>query len=209
MEDLEKDIKKYFQKRQIQPSENAWNRMEMLLNEEKVGEKKKKIFFYLVPIVASVVLFVGIWLSQEKSEIPVLETKPRENFVVNHAVISEEDHSLHENQRSEVKHATKIKSAIKKEQKQFTLKQESLILTEKSPQKDLVNSNADENFVIKEQDFAMIDLIEKPVVEIKVNTSQLLRSADLERTVESSLTGGQSFWKKVKEINTVVEHRNN
>lgn len=209
MEDLEKEMKKYFQKRQIQPSENAWNRMEILLNEKKVVEKKKKSFFYLVPIAASVVLFVGIWLSQEKSEPHVLDTETQEVFVVNHAVISEEGHSVHENQSVSVKHSTEMKNVMIKEQKQITIKQESLVLTEKNIEKDLIKINTDEKISIEKQEYAMIDLIQKPVVEIKVNTSQLLRSADLERTVENTLTGGQNFWKKVKEINTVVEHRNN
>ena len=49
-------------------------------------------------------------------------------------------------------------------------------------------------------------LAQESKIEVKVNPTKLLRSAEMERQTDNMISNGQNFWKKVKEINTVVVH---
>ena len=42
--------------------------------------------------------------------------------------------------------------------------------------------------------------------QIYVNPNKLLQSAEMERQTDNMISNGQNFWKKIKEINTVVVH---
>src|SRR5690606_42044367 len=83
MEDFEKDIKKHFQERQIQPSENAWNKMQTFLDEQQPKQKTPKKLFYFLSAAASVLLFVGLWTFFQKVDHSIPETKADETYVVN------------------------------------------------------------------------------------------------------------------------------
>src|SRR5690554_7007895 len=77
MEDFEKEIKKHFQERQIKPSENAWNKMQTLLDEQQPKQKTPKKLFYFLSAAVSVLLFVGLWTFFQKVDHSLPETKPR------------------------------------------------------------------------------------------------------------------------------------
>lgn len=213
MEDFEKDLKKHFEGRKIQPSENAWSRMETLLNEEEtIHKKKQKTYFYLIPIAASLVLFFGIWLSKEKSEVPVLDTKTRESFVVND-VTEEEKKADSKNENILASDSSKQEKIKENEEKIFRnhiikITKELTPFKEEKTETVAVTANLNEKSSIKENEHVVAELVKKSDVEIKVNARKLLQSAEIERQVENTLTDGQNFWKKVKEINTVVEHKN-
>src|SRR6218665_207855 len=82
MEDFEKDIKDFFQRREINPSADAWQRMENLLSEPQAKQKPVKLY-YLLSAAASVLLFVGLWsFFKQSDQVQFPEKKPVEIFVV-------------------------------------------------------------------------------------------------------------------------------
>lgn len=211
MEDLEKDIKKYFQKRQIKPSENAWEKMEALLIGQQPEQKKRKSYFYVLSAAASVLLFIGLWIIFEKVDhsIPEIE-QPIETLVVN---------DEQEPMRDEVKETSE------NEQKEPVIKKQ-LVKQTLSNLKNTSNTNTATEIVSNKESVVpkwdqpteksevvpVYDIKEERLiaarshVEIRVNREQLLRRAEVERQVENVTTDGQNFWKKIKEVNTVVLH---
>lgn len=211
MEDLEKDIKKYFQKRQIKPSENAWEKMEALLIGQQPEQKKRKSYFYVFSAAASVLLFIGLWIIFEKVDhsIPEIE-QPIETLVVN---------DEQEPMRDEVKETSE------NEQKEPVIKKQ-LVKQTLSNLKNTSNTNTATEIVSNKESVVpkwdqpteksevvpVYDIKEERLiaarshVEIRVNREQLLRRAEVERQVENVTTDGQNFWKKIKEVNTVVLH---
>src|SRR5690606_32466274 len=83
MQDLEKEMKKHFEERKIQPSKNAWNKMEALLEEQKTEQKKPKTLFYFLSVAASIALLVGLWTTLKESDSFTPEANSTEIFVVN------------------------------------------------------------------------------------------------------------------------------
>ncbi len=209
MEDLEKEIKKHFQQRQIKPSGNAWEKMEQMLNADKPVQQKPKTIYYMLSAAASVLLFVGLWTFFEKDNRSIPETKPTEQFVVN-----------------EPEDVVPIKN---EEEKSRLAEDKELIATNKIPTKihltkpvstEIVQNNKDQSkenevgevvqnhHIIQKSDQVKEEklLAHQSKVEIKVNPNKLLRSAEMERQTDNMVSNGQNFWKKVKEINTVVVH---
>src|SRR5690606_37758630 len=81
---FEKDIKKHFQQRQIQPSENAWEKMEQLLIADKPVQRKPRTIYYILSAAATVLLFVGLWsIFQQSDQVQFPESNPAERVVVN------------------------------------------------------------------------------------------------------------------------------
>lgn len=211
MEDLEKDIKKYFQKRQIKPSESAWEKMETLLIGQQPEQKKRKSYFYVLSAAASVLLFIGLWIIFEKVDhsIPEIE-QPIETLVVN-----DEQEPMND----------EVKETSENEQKEPVIKKQ-LVKQTISNLKNTSNTNTATEIVSNKESVVpkwdqpteksevvpVYDIKEEPLiaarsqVEIRVNREQLLRRAEVERQVENVTTDGQNFWKKIKEVNTVVLH---
>lgn len=211
MEDLEKDIKKYFQKRQIKPSENAWEKMEALLIGQQPEQKKRKSYFYVLSAAASVLLFIGLWIIFEKVDhsIPEIE-QPIETLVVN-----DEQEPMND----------EVKETSENEQKEPVIKKQ-LVKQTLSNLKNTSNTNTATEIVSNKESVVpkwdqpteksevvpVYDIKEERLiaarshVEIRVNREQLLRRAEVERQVENVTTDGQNFWKKIKEVNTVVLH---
>src|SRR5690554_6615485 len=200
MEDFEKEIKKHFQERQIQPSENAWNKMQTLLDEQPKQKTPKKLFYFL-SAAASVLLFVGLWTFFQKVDHSIPETKPDETFVVN-------------DEQETMKPAKSKKQEGIKEEREMTAhhpveKNDSKRKT--SPKlitEEYIVSNSD---VPKEEIVSIPEKKEKPLiaarsnVEIKVDPERLLRSAEIERQIENATTEGQNFWKKLAEKHQLVQ----
>ncbi len=209
MEDFEKDIKKHFQQRQIQPSENTWEKMEQLLNADKPVQRKPRKLYYFLSAVASVLLFVGLWsfFKNDNHSIPVVT--PSEVFVVNDEIQviqpakSEKEHVLQEKKLiTNTISVNKRHSAYNHPSQQIAVNHE--VLKDDTEKGDLkqdyrIIEKAD---MVKEEPL----LVEQSKIEIKVNPSKLLQSAEMERQTDNMVSNGQHFWKKVKEINTVVVH---
>lgn len=63
MENFEKNIQKHFQQRSIEPSENAWNRLEELLDKEEQKQKKRAVLnWWNTKYAIAAVLVIGLGL---------------------------------------------------------------------------------------------------------------------------------------------------
>ncbi|MGB3454627.1 MAG: hypothetical protein WBA59_12465 [Moheibacter sp.] len=85
---LDKEIKKQLNEREIQPSADAWQKLEGILDEQ-TGTKKsgRKIFLILISAAASVLLIVGLLLFvKSENETPNVES----NFVQTEEPLKEE-----------------------------------------------------------------------------------------------------------------------
>ncbi|MBW7869488.1 MAG: hypothetical protein H3C39_00330 [Flavobacteriia bacterium] len=85
---LDKEIKKQLNEREIQPSADAWQKLEGILDEQ-TGTKKsgRKIFLILISAAASVLLIVGLLLFvKSENETPNIES----NFVQTEEPLKEE-----------------------------------------------------------------------------------------------------------------------
>ena len=213
MEDLEKDMKKYFQHRQIQPSENAWDKMELLLKEEQSVKKKPKTIYYMLSAAASILLFVGLWnVFENKDQVQFPETKPAEQFVVNELqnvapIIKEEEKSVSANvKESIVVDKISNKSHIKNDNVLAEIVQNN----KNQPKEEEVGERIEDQHIIQKSHSEIEEklLAQESKIEIKVNPIKLLRSAEMERQTDNMVSNGQNFWKKVKDINTIVVHSN-
>ena len=211
MEDLEKDIKKYFQKRQIKPSESAWEKMETLLIGQQPEQKKRKSYFYVLSAAASVLLFIGLWIIFEKVDhsIPEIE-QPIETLVVNDEQVPMRDEvkETSENEQKEpVIKKQLVKQTISNLKNTSNTNTATAIVSNKESVVPKWDQPTEKSEVVPVYDIKEERLIAaRSHVEIRVNREQLLRRAEVERQVENVTTDGQNFWKKIKEVNTVVLH---
>lgn len=220
MEEFEKDIKNYFKDREMQPSADAWQRMEQLLDQSPKKTKSKNIFFY-ISVAASVVLIFGLWM-QFKPENQVLPTNiPQNNLVTNQSVVDEitkETNKEEEittkqkqnNKENVQKHVvanhqvtTKpsiIKSSVNNTSSKIDKIEEHLIVVE---DKSTTNKTEEKNYtdVVEEQQ----TLIAENSIEIKVDRSKLIKRAEIERQIDHVNREVQDFMKKVGEKHSIVQ----
>lgn len=213
MEDLEKDMKKYFQHRQIQPSENAWDKMELLLKEEQSVKKKTKTIYYMLSAAASILLFVGLWnVFDNKDQVQFPETKPAEQFVLNEPqnvapIIKDEEKSV----SAKVKESIVVdKISNKSHIKNDNVLAEIVQNNKNQPEEEEIGEQIEDQHIIQKSHSEIEKklLAQESKIEIKVNPNKLLRSAEMERQTDNMVSNGQNFWKKVKDINTIVVHSN-
>src|SRR5690606_30749463 len=204
MEDFEKDIKKHFQERQIQPSENAWNKMQTFLDEQQPKQKTPKKLFYFLSAAASVLLFVGLWTFFQKVDHSIPETKPGETFVVNGEQETMKPAKSEKQEKEVIAHHPVEKNDSKRKTPPKLITEEYIVLNSDVPKEEIVSIPE------KEEIIPVHKIKEKPLiaarsnVEIKVDPERLLRSAEIERQIENATTEGQSFWKKVAEKHHLV-----
>lgn len=205
MEDFEKNIKDYFQEREIKPSENAWERMEHLLNEEKPVSKKQKRTVYWLPIAASVALLISVWAFFNTKDTTVIDKQPVEKYVK----VDEVDNLVKQpatNNKTNVV-PKKVNETLVTHHKKEPLPKQMVVLDDE-PKECEVGEMKLESHVVQKLDNVIEEkrLANQSKVEIYVNPNKLLRVAEMERQIDNTATGGQNFWRKVKEVNTVVEN---
>jgi len=202
MEDFEKEMKDFFQRREIKPSTDVWQRMEHLLNEDKPVKQKSIKLYYLLSAAASVLLFVGLWIFFEKNPQSIPETKPIEAVVINNEP-QKTDHKVNKKLSKE--------STVKKLSKTHTHSKN----TSNVPPKIIVNKEpvVTEKLPIteKKEVYPVYDIKEEVFiaarsnVEIKVDPQRLLESAEVERKMnkampeEKSIFRDQRLWEIIKE----------
>ena len=208
MSELENNIKDFLRNREIQPSVDAWERMEKLLQEET--KRKLQKLFYSTTIAASILLLIcGWWFFQSTNTIPS-QINSKESFVVEtkNEVIPSID-----------------KEIVNKKATQKQVHMVSHQVTKKKPYIKEVYTNPIENkedfqdeyevgelvlneSVIQKSDIGIQEklVVHQSEVEISVNPELLLRSTNIERQIENVITDGQNFWKKVGEIHKLVQH---
>lgn len=211
MKDFEKELKKHFQERQIQPSQNTWDRMEQLLNEEKQVQKKPIKLYYFLSAAASVLLFVGLWSFFQKTdptEFP--EIKKTEIFVTNNKpeIIPSTTTEVEPKKFTQDKELVVDNHSTKKNKIIHSVSKD-IVQNHKTEPKEIVIAEVVQSYPIDQKLDKKIEeklLANQSKIEIKVNPNKLLRSAEMERQTDNMVSNGQNFWKKVKEINTVVVH---
>lgn len=205
MEDFEKNIKDYFQEREIKPSENAWERMEHLLNEEKPVSKKQNRTVYWLPIAASVALLIGVWAFFNTKDTTVIDKQPIEKYVKVDKVDNLVKQPATNNKTNVV--PKKVNETLVTNHKKEPLPKSTIVLDDE-PQETYVAKTTVPTIkeAVESKPKETIAVVEKNKVEIYVNPNKLLRVAEMERQIDNTATGGQNFWRKVKEVNTVVEN---
>ena len=209
MKKFEKNAKKYFHQQEIQPSENTWERMEILLDKQQT--KKKKFYGYLWSAAASVILLIGLWTTMQKPEEKII--KPIENPVVLKEESVQKNDTKTDEKKVSTNQSTNKKTTINTKQNM----QNQLFVTEEYVATEDKNTKEEEQTELS-TDFTIVSpaeinkkeqlLAERNPVEIYVDPEKLLYSAEIERQVENIYTDGQNLWRKIKEINASVEPNN-
>lgn len=207
MEDFEKDIKDFFQRREIKPSADAWQRMENLLNEPQTKPKKTYRIYWAVA--ASVVILFGLFTLLQKQDTELIEPASNNVYVVKDTLTNKIQQPQNTNQI--------VKADIVPQKTENSKKQSALIKgvpteivqnNENQPKEKEVGERIEGQHIMQKSHREIEEklLAQESKVEIKVNPSKFLRSAEMERQTDNVISNGQNFWKKVKEINTVVAH---
>ena len=201
MEDFEKDIKDFFQRREIKPSADAWQRMEHLLSEPQAKPKKAYRIYWAV--VASVVVLFGLFTLLQKQDKELIEPASNNVYVSKDSVVNRIQQPQNTNQvvKANVvpqktenikKQATTIKNIPEK------INKEVYVVQQNKPKEDV--------FPVEKMVSNEIASTQNTKTQIYVNPNKLLQSAEMERQTDNMISNGQNFWKKIKEINTVVVH---
>ena len=205
MEDFEKDIKDFFQRREIKPSADAWQRMEHLLSEPQAKPKKAYRIYWAV--VASVVVLFGLFTLLQKQDKELIEPASNNVYVSKDSVVNRIQQPQNTNQvvKANVvpqktenikKQATTIKNIPEKISEKIN--KEVYVVQQNKPKEDV--------FPVEKMVSNEIASTQNTKTQIYVNPNKLLQSAEMERQTDNVISNGQNFWKKVKEINTVVAH---
>ena len=205
MEDFEKDIKDFFQCREIKPSADAWQRMEHLLNEPQAKPKKAYRIYWAV--VASVVVLFGLFTLLQKQDKELIEPASNNVYVSKDSVVNRIQQPQNTNQvvKANVvpqktenikKQATTIKNIPEKISEKIN--KEVYVVQQNKPKEDV--------FPVEKMVSNEIASTQNTKTQIYVNPNKLLQSAEMERQTDNMISNGQNFWKKIKEINTVVAH---
>ena len=208
MEDFEKDIKDFFQRREIKPSADAWQRMDNLLNEPQAKPKKSNRIYWAVA--ASVVVLFGLFTLLQKQDIEVIEPASYNVYATKDTVINKIQQPQINNQIVKADDVPqKTENSNKKQSKVIKSVPVEIVQNNKNqPKEKEVGERIDGQHIIQKSDREIEEklLAQQSKIEIKVNPTKLLRSAEMERQTDNMISNGQNFWKKVKEINTVVVH---
>lgn len=211
MEDFEKRMKEYFRERELKVSEDAWNRMESLLDKAP-GNKDKKYMPYIATIAASVLVTLGLWTLFNKARLAEpgkLENKPA--FVINDTVLENlKEHTGRKTyvntsgSRPERKPVKKeIVQGIRKNAEQTQKEPLFPVLGDVKEEEAVVTGKPLEHLV---EPHATASVHKAEQTGIYVNREKLLRNAEIERQLDNTVTNGENFWRKIKGINTVVEN---
>ncbi len=207
MEDFEKDIKDFFQRREIKPSADAWQRMENLLNEPQA--KPKKAYRVYWAVAASVVILFGLFTLLQKQDKELSIPASNNSYVIKDSVVNKIQQPQNNNQ---VAKADVVPQKTENSRKQSTtiksVPAEIVQNNKNQPKENEVGERIEGQHIIQKSHREIEEklLAQQSKIEIKVNPSKLLRSAEMERQTDNMISNGQNFWKKVKEINTVVAH---
>ena len=205
MEDFEKDIKDFFQRREIKPSADTWQRMENLLNEPQAKPKKAYRIYWAVA--ASIVVIFGMFTLLQKQDKELINPASHDSYVIKDSEVNKIQHPQTNNQ---IVKADVVPQKTENSRKQSTtIKKIPEKISEKVNREVYVvqqNKVKEDVFPVEKMVSTEIASVQNTKTQIYVNPNKLLRSAEMERQTDNMISNGQNFWKKVKEINTVVVH---
>ncbi|WP_177762554.1 hypothetical protein [Flavobacterium sp. I3-2] len=211
MEQFEKNIKEKLNERKIQPSPQAWDKLEMLLNEQEVKTKKKSPRTYLF-IAASLLAFVSLGtfffkMNSDNIQPSEIQIQPNESLAVE------------ENQNEE------IHEVLEEETIPSKGISESKIIKTKSENKTVVHHPKKENVQFNEseikinQKFIKVDNHQQEIAQVnqeekqeistsKVDPKKLLIVVEYERNVEKSASQFKQMKNKFEEVKTALNNIN-
>lgn len=210
MEQFEKNIKEKLNERKIQPSAQAWDKLEMMLNDQEVKTIKKSPRTYLF-IAASILVFVSLGtfffkMNSDSIEPNVIQIQPTENLVIeenrNEEVEEIEEAKSHQNEIVSEPKIIKAKSDHKAvvhlpETKQN--QKETKVVT------DFVDAEIVEN---QKQVIAEVQQEKQEIPASKVDPKKLLMVAEYERNVEKSASQFKQMKHKFEEVKTALNNIN-
>lgn len=210
MEDFEKGMKDYFEKRELHPSQDVWERMEMLLDTPKIASKKNKI--PILSIAASIVLMVGLWTFFKKTQIQVPEKENDKSYVIIDSLIKNRSNIVNTTpSASNIYRKIKNKTGVNKRQTQSeelsyvktveTYLEEERVDDIKGIKEKKLDDTSQEIFYNEQ-----IDLVQNAKIKIDVNPNILLHRAEMERQLEKLTTINQKWGLEWKEDSTVAEN---
>lgn len=205
MEDFEKDIKDFFQRREIKPSADTWQRMENLLNEPQAKPKKAYRIYWAVA--ASIVVIFGLFTFLQKQDKELINPASHDSYVIKDSVLNKIQQLQNHNQV--VKADVFPQKTENGRKKSAIIKKVPANISEKVNREVYVvqqNKVKEDVFPVEKMVSTEIASVQDTKTQIYVNPNKLLRSAEMERQTDNMISNGQNFWKKVKEINTVVVH---
>lgn len=217
MENFEKNIQKHFQQRSIEPSENAWNRLEELLDKEEQKQKKRAVLnWWNTKYAIAAVLVIGLGLlgtmyQWENKENIVFDSNEITTNPLHQVVVEKTEERI---SKEAIANATTEKESLSK--RKSKKENNSIATAIASNEREVeVKSEREENFIFKEAPLKINSEVivhnettEEPTLfhqeTIYVNPQKLLIKAEMEKNIDNSLTDKQYVIKKLKEINTVV-----
>ena len=208
MENFEKNIKEKLNERKIQPSAQAWDKLEMMLNDQEVKTTKKSPRTYLF-IAASILVFVSLGtfffkMNSDSIEPNVIQIQPTENLVIE------------ENRNEEVEEAKSHQNEVVSEPKIIKAKSDNkavahLPKVEKEQFNELEVKVNREIVLVEEnkQEIAEVHQQEKQEIPTsKVDPKKLLMVAEYEKNVEKSASQFKQMKHKFEEVKTALNNIN-
>mgnify|MGYP003466864283 FL=1 len=211
MENFEKNIKEKLNERKIQPSAQAWDKLEMMLNDQEVKTTKKSPRTYLF-IAASLLVFVSLGtfffkMNSDTIEPNAIQIQPTENLVIEENRIQREESVSEENSKqngiiSEPK-IIKAKSDNKAVAHLPKVEKEQFNELEVKVNREIVS--------IEENKQEIVEVHQQEKQEIpasKVDPKKLLMVAEYEENVEKSASQFKQMKHKFEEVKTALNNIN-
>ena len=211
MEQFEKNIKEKLNERKIQPSAQAWDKLEMMLNDQEVKTTKKSPRTYLF-IAASLLVFVSLGtfffkMNSDTIEPNAIQIQPTENLVIeenrNEEVEEIEEAKSHQNEIVSEPKIIKAKSDHKAVAHLPKVEKEQFNELEVKVNREIVL--VEEN----KQEIAEVHQQEKQEIPTsKVDPKKLLMVAEYEKNVEKSASQFKQMKHKFEEVKTALNNIN-
>lgn len=211
MEQFEKNIKEKLSERKIQPSVQAWDKLEMMLNEHESHAVKKKSPRAFLFIAASILAFVSLGtfffkMNSDSIEPNVIQTKPEEGLVIDDNKVNEEEEFTKEkpNQSEVVSESKIVKTKTKDKEIVYLLKveKEDLKGSEVKVNKEIVFVDDDKQIV------EFVPEVKQESMPQKVDPKKLLMVAEYEKNVEKSASQFKQMKEKFQEVKTALNNIN-
>ena len=211
MEHFEKNIKEKIIQRKIQPSAQAWDKLEAMLNEQEVQVVKKKSPRTFLFIAASLLALVSLGtfffkMNSTSVEPNKIETLPNESLVIEENRIQRAEAVSEENsnQNEIISEAEIIKTKSENKAVAHLPKVEKEVFKES-------NVHVKEEIILVEENKQIAELIPEVKQQIsspKADPKKLLMVAEYEKNVEKSASQFKHMKEKFQEVKTALHNIN-
>ena len=211
MEHFEKNIKEKIIQRKIQPSAQAWDKLEMMLNEQEVQVVKKKSPRTFLFIAASLLALVSLGtfffkMNSTSVEPNKIETLPNESLVIEENRIQRDNSASEENsnQNEIISEAEIIKTKSENKAVAHLPKVEKEVFKES-------NVHVKEEIILVEENKQIAELIPEVKQQIsspKADPKKFLMVVEYEKNVEKSASQFKQMKHKFEEVKTALNNIN-